>query len=292
MRISNSMMFEQMRSGILKAQNQAYDAQERASTGVRVNRAADDPVNAARAVLFDASLTKLGGMDRIAERARFELSVGEGALGQASEQMYRVRELTIQALNGVMTPDVRQSIGREIQQAREELRSIANTDAGGVYIFAGFSIDAEPFAATGSFAGVGGVRSAEVAPGVNLDLNVSGDVVFGTSIGQDLFATLDQLVIDLNNDDTAALQVRLGELDPAADQILAGRVQLGERLNALDTADARRYDLTVQTEQFKADAVGIDPTEAYIDFAKAQYSLQAALTQAQNILQGLNNSLF
>lgn len=292
MRVSSKMFFEQMRSGIVKAQNRAYETQKRASSGIRVNRAADDPVAAARAMLFDASLAELDSMDRTSERARYELTIGEGALGQAGDQMQRVRELTIQALDGISYINVRQSLAREVEQLRDELRSIANTDAGGVYLFAGFATGTEPILADGTFAGTPGVRQAEVAPGVTVDLNVSGEIVFGTGAGQDLFATLDQLIIDLNADDTAAIQTRLGELDPVFDQLLEGRLRLGERLNAVDAADERRSQTRLQTEQFKAEAIGIDPAASYLDLSKAQFSLQAAITQASKILQGLNNTLF
>lgn len=292
MRVSEKMSFDQMRASVMRSQAEMHRAQLEASSGVRVARPSDDPINAARSVLLDQSIGRLDSMGRTADRATEELTIAESTLGTAGGYMVRIKELVIQSLDGIMSASERNSIAREIQGLRDELLGVANTKVGSNYIFGGYRTDTEPFLADGSFIGVTGEREAEVAPGHKIGMNLSGDAVFGTAGGQDLFATLDQLVLDLQADDTAAIETRLGELEPVREQLVDARAQAGERLLNLDAAAERRETLTIGYKESRAQAVEADTATSYIDFVQAQTGLQASISQAARFIENLSSRLF
>jgi len=89
---------------------------ERLSTGYRINRAGDD---AAGLSISQKMTTLIRGMDQ----ARRNISDGvgmistiDGALGTVQDNLQRIRELTVQALNGTNSNDERDAIQREINE--------------------------------------------------------------------------------------------------------------------------------------------------------------------------------
>jgi len=291
MRVSDKMMFDQVERGVTRGQESLYEAQRRAMSGVRVERPSDDPFAASRTLLLDANLEQLESMGRVAGRAQQELGVAESVLGTAGDRMIRVRELLVQSLDGVLSPEDRTNLASEVRTIREEMIQLANSEVAGTYLFGGFRTDTRPFLDDGSFVGTAGAREAEVAPNQFVDLNISGDTIFAPAGGSDVFAFLEQVAIDLESDDTAALELRLGEVDSAREQLLMARSEIGQRLATLEKADDFRQDLGLQIESARSQSVELDLGVAYSDLVRAQSALQAALAQASRILEQMENTI-
>ena len=96
--------------------NMVQKSIERLSTGYRINRAGDD----AAGLSISQKMTMLiRGMDQ----AKRNISDGigmistiDGALGTVQDNLQRIRELTVQALNGTNSNDERDAIQREINE--------------------------------------------------------------------------------------------------------------------------------------------------------------------------------
>jgi flagellin len=89
---------------------------EKLSTGYRINKAGDD---AAGLSISNKMTTLIRGMDQ-AKRNIGDgigmISTIDGALGTVQDNLQRVRELTVQALNGTNSNDERDAIQREINE--------------------------------------------------------------------------------------------------------------------------------------------------------------------------------
>ena len=84
-----------------QAENQMGDAMERLSTGLRINSAADDAAGSAIASKMEAQTRSLGVAIRNANDAISMTQTAEGALDEVSSILHRMRELSVQAANGV-----------------------------------------------------------------------------------------------------------------------------------------------------------------------------------------------
>lgn len=288
MRVTENMMFSKLMGSVARAQSRYLTAQERAQTGQRVQRLSDDPVVGARGVVLSARLRGLENMERAAERVRYELSTAEAALAEADTSLARARALAVQGSNASLTATDRQALAAEIDSIRDGLLAIANTDAAGVYVFGGYKTTASPFQADGTYVGDTGVRSVEVAPGVRIDANVSGATVFGASGGTDVFGVLASLRDDLAANNASGAQSRIDELETAIGQITTARSTHGTALARLDEAEGLRENTMQVLQSARAQAVEVDPAEAFGEFVQAQNALQAVLTQASSILSRLS----
>ena len=104
------------------AMNQAL---ERISSGLRINNAVDD---AAGASLVNRMTSQIKGLEAAIRNAADAVSLtqtAEGALDEVSSILHRMRELAVQAANGVYTGQDRQAIQNEVGQLQLELARIA-----------------------------------------------------------------------------------------------------------------------------------------------------------------------
>ena len=104
------------------AQNQAI---ERISSGLRLNHALDD---AAGASIVGRMTSQIKGLEAAMRNAADAISLtqtAEGALDEVSSILHRMRELSVQAANGVYSGQDRQAIQNEVGQIQIELARIA-----------------------------------------------------------------------------------------------------------------------------------------------------------------------
>lgn len=100
---------------------------ERLSSGLKINRAAD---NAAGMAISQKMRTQIAGLDKSSDNASNGISViqtAEGALSEVGSMLQRMRELSVQASNGSNTLDDRKAIQKEIDQLQQEITRISET---------------------------------------------------------------------------------------------------------------------------------------------------------------------
>lgn len=100
---------------------------ERLSSGFRINRAADD---AAGLAISEKMKTQIAGLDQAARNAADGISViqtAEGALDEVEAMLQRMRELSVQAANGVNTDEDRKAIQDEINELNKEINRVSDT---------------------------------------------------------------------------------------------------------------------------------------------------------------------
>lgn len=121
-----------------KSQTQLGTAIQRLSSGMRINSAKDDAAGLAISNRFTSSIR---GMTQAARNANDGISLAqttEGALEEVTENMQRIRELTVQAKNGTNSDSDLSSIKKEIATRLQEIERVAEvTNFNGVKVFDG-----------------------------------------------------------------------------------------------------------------------------------------------------------
>lgn len=109
--------------------NRAY---ERLASGKKINRASDDAAGLAIAARMSAQISSRGqGMRNLHDGISLS-RVAEGALSSSTDLLGRMRELTIQGQNGILSDSDRASIQQEYDALSEELTRIsASTEFNG-----------------------------------------------------------------------------------------------------------------------------------------------------------------
>ncbi|OSX53174.1 flagellin N-terminal helical domain-containing protein [Anoxybacillus ayderensis] len=110
------------------AVNQSNTAKnlEKLSSGLRINRAADDAAGLAISEKMRSQIRGLEVAERNALDAISLIQTAEGALGSIHSILQRMRELAVQAANGTNTDDDRGHIQNEVDQLIDEIDRIAD----------------------------------------------------------------------------------------------------------------------------------------------------------------------
>ena len=100
---------------------------QRLSSGLRINTAADD---ASGLAISEKLRGQISGMKRASMNAQDGISylqTAEGAMGSVTSMLQRMRELAVQAGNGIYTTNDREMLQLEVDQLKEEINRISRT---------------------------------------------------------------------------------------------------------------------------------------------------------------------
>ncbi|MCX8065555.1 MAG: flagellin [Candidatus Hydrogenedentes bacterium] len=114
---------------------------EQLSSGLRINRAADDAAGLAIAEAFRSQVRGTQVAQRNAQDGISLVQTAEGALSETTNILQRMRELAVQAANGTQSGDNRLAIQSEINQLIEQINAIAtDTEFNGIKVLNSTSV--------------------------------------------------------------------------------------------------------------------------------------------------------
>ena len=186
MRIASNTAYRRLNNTLQGNYQRLFRVQDQISTGLRVAKPSDDPAAAARIIQLRQRLARNESASDAAGRGGDVLNAGSARLGDAAALLSEARALIVQAQNGTLSPADREAIGTQMFSLRDQLLSFGNAEQGGRFLFSG-SATAEPAfkeikmgdSKRAFYAGDDLTQSFALGAGVELGINVPGDVAFG-----------------------------------------------------------------------------------------------------------------
>ncbi len=243
---------------LARAERATSEAMEQLSTGRRINGASDDAAGLAISKQMTAFISGLEQAVRNANDGISLVQTAEGALGEMTSVVQRMRELAVQAATDTNAAEDRSYLDTEFQQLRAELDRIVDmTEFNGTHL-----LDKSAKGGTGTFTFQIGVGEGQV-----LSLNIPD---FDTTTG-------DQLALGNANLLTAnGAQQVLAAMDNALANVNTARSEMGATINrltfAIDTLDNTR----VNTESSRSNILDADYARATTELSRNQILEQAA----------------
>jgi flagellar hook-associated protein 3 FlgL len=287
LRVTSGMTSSVVLGDIQAASARVAALQQKLSSGKELTNAADDPYAVSRALQLRNDLASNQQYQRNVSDASSWHSVTDTTLSHISDYVLRARDLVVQGANDTAGPGGRSAIVAELTQIVDSIKSEANTQIAGRYIFSGSATTTKPYAlgATDTYAGNTDMMKREIGPGVQIDLNESGSAVIGDS-SSGLLKTLRDAITHLNAGDTASLQTTdLAALSSAQDSVINVRAQVGARQTRLDTATSRLQEVEQTQTELLSKTEDADMAKTYVDFSTQQAVYQAALKAGSLIVQ-------
>ncbi len=127
MRINQNISALNAYRNLVNTDNRLNKSLERLSSGLRINRAADDAAGLAISEKMRGQIRGLNQAMRNAQDAISLIQTAEGALNETHSILQRMRELSVQAASDTLTSSDRMEIQKEINQLTAEIDRIANT---------------------------------------------------------------------------------------------------------------------------------------------------------------------
>ncbi|WP_434577714.1 flagellar hook-associated protein FlgL [Thermoanaerobacterium thermosaccharolyticum] len=245
MRVTNNMLVMNFMSDYNSNLERLQKDQNMLSTGKKVSKPSDDPVAVANILKIKTEIARNDAYTKNTDDAKSWLSLTDTALGQIGDLLQSARELAVQGSNGTLTPNNMQSIAAQVDQIKQQLIQVGNTQYNGRYIFAGYKTDTKPFSdSSNGYAGDDGVIQFEIGAGGNtLQVNVTGDKVFDVSGGtSQLLNVMDNLSNALKSGDNQTVSDIIGDIDNQLQNVLAIRADAGAKANRIDLTANRLSD--------------------------------------------------
>lgn len=343
MRITNTMMIANTVRNLNNNAARLSKAQEQMSSQLKVKLASDDPVIASRAIKYRSYVSKVEQYQENVEDALSWQEVTDSALSDLGDVIAQLQEYTGQAATDTLSDTDRQAIKANVALLKEQVIQIMNSTYADRYIFGGYVTNEESYMKQdtalgekvqfkGQYMNLGGPVSAEVSDtdiidfctanidqmytsgneqgikcnigyGNQITVNVEGQNVIGSSNGNNLFDSIDKLLLGLDgatsyktatiSSDPASVSVEevsinlddvLTDLGQDLDRLLTSRSDLGARMNYLTmTKDSLSNDYNTYTKLMSQNE-DIDTVEISTEVSTAQYVYEASLTVGAKVI--------
>ncbi len=122
--INTNVMSLNSQRVLMNSQSSMATSLERLSSGLRINRAKDDAAGLAIAQRMTAQIRGLEQANRNANDGISLLQTAEGALDEVTNMLQRMRELSVQSMNGTVSQSDRASLNDEFTELKLEIDRI------------------------------------------------------------------------------------------------------------------------------------------------------------------------
>ncbi|WP_346795857.1 flagellin [Halomonas sp. Bachu 37] len=275
-------------NNLKSSQSSLAQAQERLSSGLRINSASDDAAGQAIANRMSSTITGLNQASRNANDGISLAQTAEGALDQVNDNLQRIRELTVQAQNGTNTAQDIDSIQEEVNERLKEIdRVTQQTEFNGRDVF-----DTKT-----SVGGTGTNFSVQVGSDDNqrIDISIGAAKADGTSSATGGWNMFDAA----GTNDVASVGGEARSVTAQGFDVLDGRLSSGtgsgDALAILDSkiaaVDQERSNLGAMQNRFETALDNIETTSTNLQGARsriedADYAVEVSnLTRAQILEQ-------
>ncbi|RJQ47253.1 MAG: flagellin FliC [Nitrospiraceae bacterium] len=241
-----------------KVQSSLGTSVERLSSGLRVNSAKDDAAGLAISMKLTAHVRSLNQAVRNGQDGISVVQTAEGGMNEIHNILTRMRELSTQAANGLLSSSDRTALNNEFQDLKSEITRISDTT---------------------EFNGLKLLDGSLSASGVSLQVGINNTANDRISITGSTFGDIDSSALGLSGTqssiETAAnAQSMLTLIDSAISTVSTRRGNLGGVQNRLGSTIA---NLQIAAENLQA---------ANSRIGDADFAIETAnLTRSQIILQ-------
>jgi flagellin len=257
---------------------------ERLSTGKRINSAKDDAAGLAISTSMTSSIKGMSQAIRNANDGMSLAQTAEGALGEVTNMLQRVRELATQSASGTYNDDTdRAYMQKEVDQLSDQMKQvITNTDFNGVKLFDGSKTTVTIQA---------GANSSDTVDLAMADLG-SDDSATKLKAMDFVAATDDEPATAAYDVSTAdAARTTMGDLTTELDTISSARASLGAGQSRLESVVNNLTSNVTNLSNARSQIEDTDYSTETTALAKAQILSQASTAMISQANQSQQNVL-
>ncbi|AEH51145.1 flagellar hook-associated protein FlgL [Pseudothermotoga thermarum] len=288
MRVTDRMISDRVLANIQSSISRIAKLHDQLSSGLAVRYPSDDAIVATRSSNLESRLREIEQYKRNLNQMQSIVNAYDSTLQEISTILVRIRELSVQAANGTLSPDDRKVIAEELKQIKQHLIQVANTQVGNDYIFAGYASDKPPVDESGKIvldSFKAGSRSVNVL-GYTLNYGLTVYDLFVTDTNESVFEIIDRTVDALEKNDQSKLStISLSSLEYLEKRLSENIAKVGANQRMAELISGRLEDLNIYLTEFVSKERDADLTKVITDLSMQQAALEAALKSAARVLR-------
>ncbi|MCK9524423.1 MAG: flagellin [Limnochordia bacterium] len=233
---------------------------ERISTGLRINRAADDPAGLAISEKMRAQIRGLRQASRNSQDAISLLNVADGALGETHAILHRLREIAVYSATGTLTETERRALQLEFEELVKAIDDIGgNTQFNTINLLDGGRSESNPML---------------IQVGANAGQTM--DISLGDMRGEALMLKdQDGKIVSVLTPEDASKAIDI--VDEAINKVSTQRAYIGAKTRRLEHTINNLENTAINLADAESRIRDADIAEEIMNMVKAQIRMQASL---------------
>lgn len=287
MRVASKTVYDMVTHNLGNVTEELNSANEVVATSKRINSLSDDPVGLTQVLNLKASLANIDQMDRNINMGKTWLAAAESALTQVSDLISATKALCIEMATATKGAPERAAAAATIQNAFDEIVTLANSEINGQYIFSGSRTDTAAFSQGGVYSGDNRAFTVRIGRDASAEVGFDGEAVFqpsGAGAADDIFQTLSDLKTALENNNVSGIQEAATRLDSHNDNVSSTISDIGSRAIRVEIKKRMFQDLKSTNTERLSMLEDADITEAIMNLKAKEVAYQAALASAARVL--------
>jgi flagellar hook-associated protein 3 FlgL len=296
MRVTNNIMTDSL-VRYLTSQNEAlFEKQTIIASEKRINKPSDDPTGMGKVLDYRQTLVSIEQYQTNIQNGHTRLEVVETDLDLVDDLLQVVRAIAQDEAAG--TTASRQLAAEEVKNLYDQVLDLANSKLNGNYLFSGYQTKTAPFARdelqattydqyTVNYNGDDGDVKFMIADNTQITIDADGQPIFHNAAagGINIFDAIRDLIVGLENDDTAAISAQGDLIDQGQTQINVIRAANSPILYQLETT-ANHWD---SYKPKIADLLGkqedADITQAVVELKNIELAYETTIATAARVIQ-------
>jgi flagellar hook-associated protein 3 FlgL len=285
MRITQSMMQNNMLRHLFQSQGQMDTYLTQMNTGKKNQLPSDDPFLAMKGIDYRSRISAMEQYEKHISVTRTGLETTDDVLETAVKVIGRLEDLAVQAGNGTRNPEELKAIAVEVKQLKLQLVDLANTQMNDTFIFNNTNEKALTVDPNGRiqfhYAQDTSPTEIEVSKGIYFPLHSDGNKIFNET----LFAGIDTLIDGLESNDSDKIHASMTQLQQGFNQFVNEQAEIGARMNRLELTEKRMEQQLFTTKDVMMKGEGVNVEEVITNLLTQEIVQQATLAASARMIQ-------
>jgi flagellar hook-associated protein 3 FlgL len=274
MRVTSSQTYRNFQFNIESLNQELDAANQQIASGKKLVHLNVSPSDSAEVVDLRAHSAQVDQYQGNADAGSYLLSVADSALSSVHTIITSIFAKGSAAASD-SNSTVRADLATEVRSLRDELLSLANTEARGRYIFSGSSVLSVPFTIAGDTATYQGdavVNSVNIGSGLAVQENVPGSAVFSS-----IFESIRSLLTALDSGAKDAIGAALEQFSGQLATISQVRARVGSDLGRIQDQKTTLDTESTNIRMRKSQVEDSNLAETVTELTRIQTALKSAL---------------
>ncbi|MDK2945319.1 flagellar hook-associated protein FlgL [Geotoga petraea] len=286
MRVTSNLMNTQALNDIQNVLRRYGKLNEQLTTGKKVRYPSDNATVAARVSDLDSRIREVQRYKSNISLARSYTDMYDSSLQEMSSIYQRVKELSVRGANDSLSDEDRQAIVTEIDKINDHMKSLANSQVSGKYIYGGAESDKAPVDKNGEIqtSPKANIKKSVSVGGYKVDYGLTVYDVFTTNSGTSVFKHLDRMKDAIASGNNNAIDREMGAIEDIQRSALKGLAEVGGNDRLLELSESRMEDFEQFNTEFLSKESDADLAKVLTDLSMQQVVMQSALKTTAKII--------
>lgn len=282
MRITQYLSFNSLQDLLNRNREELAKYQEQLASGKSVIRASDGNVEFSTSRIMEEQIRKDTQYQSNVNSGLRQARAVQDSLDGMIDSMIDLKNVGVTGSNDSMNDTERDKLADQVASIRDRLVDLGNTQLNGAYLFGGTNsgeptFSADP-AATGGVADVSNndALTTSITENTDVETTVTGNELRATPAG-DLFGVVEQLETALRDNDQAAINATLDDIEESLDHVTKLTSRIGSTINRLEFVHDKLQTGITEKKGEVSRLTDTDFAEAISNFQKFETSYEAAL---------------